>query len=105
MVGRAVLLRAPPPWWGVMCRCVLPPMVGGAVLARGPPHGRPCCVVVGSPSWLGVLCCCLPATVLVRGVVVLGLGCRLCRLVTGVVKFGLVVFWPAPCAACFVGSA
>ena len=37
---------------------------------------------------------------------VLGLGCR-CpgRLRAGMVGFGLVVFWSAPCAACFVGSA
>ena len=38
--------------------------------------------------------------------VVLGLGwCHLVRLPAGMVLFGLVVFWPAPCAACFVGSA
>ena len=35
----------------------------------------------------------------------MGLGCRLCRLATGVVGFGLVMLYPAPCAACFVGSA
>ena len=78
--------------WGVMCRCVLPPMVGCAVLACGPPHGRACCVIVGPSSWSGVRCWCLPATVVVREVVVLGLGCCLCRLVTGVIGFGSVVF-------------
>ena len=85
-----------------MCWCVLPPMVGRAVLARGPFHARACCVVVGLPSWWGVLCWCVarllvkravlvPAAVVVCCVVVLGLGCRLCRLGTGVVEFGLVV--------------
>ena len=43
-------------------------------------------------SCLRVLCCCLSARVVVRGVVVLGLGCRcVCRLAAGVVGFGLVV--------------
>ena len=51
----------------------------------------------------------VPGTLLVRlrlSGVVLGLGCRpLGRLPAGMVGFGLVVIWPAPCAACFVGLA
>ena len=44
-----------------------------------------------------------------RGVVVLGLGCRrVCSLAAGVAGFGLVVLvvvlQPAPCATCFVWS-
>ena len=46
MVGCAVLVRAPRPLWGVLCCCMAPPMVGRAMLVCGPPHGRPCCVVV-----------------------------------------------------------
>ena len=80
MVGPIVLFRGPPhggaccvgAWpplcWGVMCPCVLPPMVGRAVLARGPPHGRACCVVVGPPSWWGVLCRCVPRLMVGRAV-------------------------------------
>ena len=59
MVGRAVLVRAPRPLWGVLCRCASPPLVGRAVLACGAPHGRPCRVVVWPPSWWGVLCWCV----------------------------------------------
>ena len=58
MVGRAVLVRAPRPLWGVLCRCVAPPTVA-AVLACGPPHGRPCCFAAWPPSWWGVLCWCV----------------------------------------------
>ena len=87
-----MLVRAPRPLWGVLCWCVAPPKVARAVLACGPPYGRPCCFVVWPPSWWGVLCWCLSAAVVVRGVVVLGLGClRVCRLAAGVVGFGLVV--------------
>ena len=58
---------------------------------------------------LRVLCCCLSAGVVLRGVVVLSLGCRrVCRVAAGIVGFQLVVlvvvFQPAPCAACFVCS-
>ena len=42
-----------------MCRCMLPPIVGPPMLACGPPHGRACCIVVGPPSWWGVLCWCV----------------------------------------------
>ena len=97
MVGRVVLVRAPCPLWGVLCRCVAPPKVGRAVLACGRPHGPPCCFAAWPPSWwgvlcrcraplwLGVLCWCLSAVVVVGGVVVLGLGCcRVCRLAAGV---------------------
>ena len=56
-----------------------------------------------------MLCWCLSAAVVVRGVLVLGLGCRrVCCLAAGVVRFGLVVlavvFYPAPREACFVCS-
>ena len=128
MVGPIVLARAPPPlggascvgarpppWWCPMCRCVPLSMVRRAVLARGSPHGRgaallwgnphggACCVGALAASWWGLLSWCTRAAVVVRGLVVLGLGCpRLCRLTTGVVGFGLVVFKPVPCAACFV---
>ena len=56
-------------------------MVGRAALAGGPPHGRACCARAWPPSWWGVLCWCLPAAVVVRGLVVFGLGCR--RLLDG----------------------
>ena len=49
-----------PSWLGVLCWCVLPPMVGRAVLVCGPPHGGACCVGLWSPSWWGVLCWCVP---------------------------------------------
>ena len=104
MVGPFCAGAWSPQWWGVLCRCVLLAMVGRAVLAPGAPHGRACFVVVRGPSWWVVLCWCvahlllgravwcLLAALVVRGVVVLGLGCRLCRLATSVVGFGLVVF-------------
>ena len=53
-----------------MCRCVLPPMVGPAVLARGPPHGCACCVVVGPPSSWGALCWCVARLMVGRAVLV-----------------------------------
>ena len=83
---------------------------------------RLCLLLVGVLGWLWsavglrprlcclrVLCCCLSAGVVVRGVVVLGLGCRrVCYLTAGDVWFGLVVlvvvFQPEPCGACFVCS-
>ena len=60
---------------------------------------------VWCPSWWGVLCWCLSAAVVVRGVVLAWLG-----LLSSVLPAGwrpwvlVVVFQPAPCAACFVGS-
>ena len=67
MVGCAALVCGAPSWWGVLCWCLAPLMVGR-------------------------LCCCLLAVVVVRGEVVLGLGCcRVCRLAAGIVGFGLVV--------------
>ena len=45
-MGRAVSVSGPSP-------------VGPAVLACGPPLGRPCCVAVWCPSWWGVLCWCV----------------------------------------------
>ena len=33
-----------PPCWGVPCLCVAPPLVGRAVLVRGPPFTGACCV-------------------------------------------------------------
>ena len=93
---------APPPWWGVLCWRVARLMVRRAALLWGPSYGGACCVGASRASMWGLRCWCLPASVVVRGVVVLGLGCRhLCRLRTGVVGFGL----PVSCAACFVGSA
>ena len=80
------------PWWGVPCWRVARLMVGRAALLWGPPHGGACCVGALPASWWCVLCWYLPAAVVVRGVVVLGLGCCLCRQATGVVVFGLVVF-------------
>ena len=119
MVGHAVLVRASRPLWGVLCRCVVPPKVGAALacgpphcrhaaLLRGPPRGGACPAGAWPPSCWGTLCWCLSAAVVVRGVVVVGLGCRrVCHLGAGV-GFGLVVlvvlFEPAPCAACFVCS-
>ena len=35
-------------------------MVGRAVLVCAPPHGGACCVGLWSPSWWGVLCWCVP---------------------------------------------
>ena len=68
MVGRAVLVRAPCPLWGVLCRCVV--MVGRAVLACGPPLGRPCCCARWPSSWLGVLCRCVAPLMVERAVLV-----------------------------------
>ena len=79
MVGRAVLVRAPCPLWGVLCRCVAPPKVG-AVLVCSPPHGRPCCFAVWPPSWCGVLCRCV-APLMVEGAVLVPVcrgGCAWC---------------------------
>ena len=69
MVGRAVLVRAARPLWGVLCRCVAPPKVA-AVLACGPPHGRPCCCAAWPPSWWGVLCRCVAPLMVGRAVLV-----------------------------------
>ena len=107
----------PSPWWGVLCWCAPPAhfgaccvgvwpltwcgvlcwrlarlLVGRAALLCGPPHGGACCAGAWPPSGWGMLCCCPSAAVVVRGVVVLGLGCRrVCRLAAGVIGFGLVV--------------
>ena len=77
---------------GELCWRVARLMVGRAALLCGPPNGGGCCAGARPPSWWGVLCCCLPAAVVVRGVVVLGLGCRrVCRLAAGAAGVGLVV--------------
>ena len=62
-------MGAPRPLWGVLCRCVAPPKVG-AVLACGPPHGRPCCFAAWPPSWWGVLCRCVAPLMLGHAVLV-----------------------------------
>ena len=82
LLGRAVLARAPPSWWGVLCWCVPPPwwgvlrlsvaplMVGRAVFVRAPPLvGRAVLVPSrrGGGAWFRS--------------VVFGLGCR--RLLVG----------------------
>ena len=46
----------PPPWWGVLCWCVAPPIVGRAALLCACPHGGARCVGAWPPSWWGVLC-------------------------------------------------
>ena len=53
-----MLVRAPRPLWGVLCRYVAPPKAG-VVLACGPPHGRPCSFAAWPPSWWGVLTRCV----------------------------------------------
>ena len=83
MVGRTVLVRAPPhggtccvdvwppPRWGVLRWFGGPLLVGRAVLVRAPimvgravwvcappPRGGACCVCFWPPSWWGVLCWC-----------------------------------------------
>ena len=97
----------PLPRW-VLCSRAAHHIVVRAALLRGPPRGGACSAGAWPPSWWGTLCWCLSAAVVVRGVVVLGLGCRrVCRLGAGV---GLgfvvlvVVFELVPCAACFVCS-
>ena len=58
--GRACCVGVRPhQLWGVLCRCVAPPMVARAVLEGGPPYGRPCCVVVWPSSLWAVLCWCV----------------------------------------------
>ena len=84
MVGRTVLVRAPPhggpccvgvcppPWWGVLRWFVVPLLVGRAVLVLArlmvgravsvcapPPRGGACCVGLWPPSWWGVLRWCV----------------------------------------------
>ena len=67
-------------------------MVGRDVSVSAPPDGWACCVGAWPASWWGVLCSCLPAAVVLRGVLVLSLGCcRLCSVLTGIIRFGLVV--------------
>ena len=92
----------------MLCSRAAHRIVVRAALLRGPPRGGVCSAGAWPPSSWGTLCWCLSAAVVVRGVVVLGLGCRrVCRLGAGV-GFGLVVlvvvFEPAPCSACFVCS-
>ena len=78
LFGRAVLVRAPT-HGGACCVGVSPssPVVGRAALVCGPPHGGVCCVGAWLPSRWGVLFWCLSAAVVVCGLVVFGLGCRL----------------------------
>ena len=55
----------PPSWWGVLCWCVAPLIVGRAAL------GGVCCVV-WSPIWRGVLRWCVAPLIVGRVVVVCG---------------------------------
>ena len=109
MVGRAVLVHALPHCWAAVLMCA-PVMVERAVLM--------CC----PPPWWDVLCWCLLAAVVVRGVVVFGLRCRrllgcgcgcvlcltgfmLCWCLPPPPLLGRAVFVRAPpvCGACCVG--
>ena len=90
MVGRVVLVRAPPPggvccigvcpppWSGVLRWFVAPLMVKRVVLVRGPPrggacaHGGACCVGACWPRWWCVMWWCLAWVVVVCWVAVAG---------------------------------
>ena len=82
MVGLLVLVRAPRPLWGVLCRCVAPPKLRRAVLACGPPHGRQCCFAAWPPASRGVLCRCV-APLLVGRAVLVPVRCGGCALCDG----------------------
>ena len=89
----------------VLCWCVLPPLLGRAVLVRGPPLGRACCFGAWSPFSLGravlVAACC-------GGGVWFGLSSSVGWVVVAVVLLawpGLVLCWcvpPTPVGACRV---
>ena len=53
-VAVVVVLITWPGW--VLCWCAAPLMVGRTVLVRAPPHGGACCVGVWPPPCRGVLC-------------------------------------------------
>ena len=89
------------------------PMVGRAVLVCAPPHGGACCVGLCSHSWWGVLCWCMaPLSVgravsvparrgggLCFGGVLLGLSSSVGWVVVAVVLLawrGLVLCWCVP---------
>ena len=117
LLGRALFVPAPPPWWGVLCWCAPPPwwgvprwlvaplMVGHAVLVRGPTLGGACCVGACPPRWLWV------AWVVVVCWVRCGCGCVVCLawvgavLVPGPLLLGRAMFLRAPpvVGACCVG--
>ena len=93
LFGRAVFVRAPPPWWGVLCRrvrvsvrgvvagwmpgwfcwcavvsaTVRPALSGVGCLWCLPRRGQ-CCAGPRPPSWLGVLCWCVPPPLVGRAV-------------------------------------
>ena len=82
----AVLVRAPPPCWGVPCLCVAPPLEGHAVWACSG-FGSWCCSRLDARLVLLVRCCLRRRT---AGVV----GCRLSVLFAWP---GLVLCWCVPC--------
>ena len=83
-VAVAVVLFA---WPGlVSCWCVALPLLGRAVFVRGLLHGGACCVCVCPAP-------CLPHAVVMRGLVVFGLGCRRLFAVVLFAWPGLVLCW------------
>ena len=115
------VVACPPPWWGVLCWCVAPPMVGRAALVCGPPlgwaycvgacppHGGACCVgVCPPPSWWGVLRWCVAPLLVGRAVSVparrgrgvwFGVSSSVRWVVVAVVLLawpGLVLYWCVP---------
>ena len=100
MVGHAVLVCAPPQWWGVLRWFVVPLMVGLAVLVRAPPHGWVCCVGACPPRWWFVVWWCL-AWVVVLCSVRCGCGCVVCLAGVGAVLVrGAPPVWACPVCAC-----
>ena len=63
----------PPSWWGLLPWCVPPPMVGRAVLVRSPPpHGGSCCVAAPPLPCRGVLCWGMARLIMGRAAVLRG---------------------------------